>query len=67
MTPKEKQNTKKTYKFIKFSIKETFDNNKLNPDIVDFSTNQELFKLVIDNGAMSPDYKRNFAINKILK
>ena len=67
MTPKEKQTTKKEYKFIKFSIAETQKNNRINSIIDEFSSNQELFKLIIDNGAMAPTYKRNFAINKILK
>lgn len=67
MTPKEKQISKKAYKFIKFNIVETKKNNKLDPTIDEFSSNQELFKLVIDNGAMNPEYKRHFAINKIIQ
>lgn len=67
MTPKEKQKTKKEYKFIKFSIEETYKNNCIKSIIDEFSTNQELFKLILDNGAMAPSYKRHFSINKIIK
>ncbi len=67
MTPKEKQISKKEYKFIKFSIAETYKNNRIKSIIDEFSSNQELFKLILDNGAMMPSYKRHFAINKIIE
>ena len=62
MTRREKQKTNNLYKFIKFRT----DDSQFEMCVDEFSTNQQLFKLIIENGAMANEYKRNFTINKIL-
>ncbi len=74
MSVKEKQKTKKLYKFISFVIpSEELKNKiirkeeKLNLDVHFFDSNEELFKLIIQNESCNDEYKRNFRINKIFK
>jgi hypothetical protein len=74
MSVKEKQKTKKLYKFISFAIpSEELKNKiirkeeKLNLDVHFFDSNEELFKLIIQNESCNDEYKRNFRINKIFK
>lgn len=64
MTSDEKQKTKKEYKFIDFVIPVNSD-TKMN--VVEFTSNGELWKIIIENEACSEDYQRQFRLNKILK
>jgi hypothetical protein len=65
MTPDEKQKTKKEYKFIDFKTPINIKSTKMN--IVEFNSNDELWKLIIENEAYGENYKRHFRLNKILK
>lgn len=59
----EKQKHKKLYKFI------ILDYNIIENPIFKtslFSSNQEMFHLIIKHGACSEDYQRHFKINKII-
>lgn len=70
MTTDEKQLSKNLYKFIQFTIPDFNDPIKLkntSMKIDNFSTNEELWRLVIDNEACDPKYRRHFRLNKILK
>ena len=63
LTKEEKQTSKNRYKFI--SVNQTEDDVIF--DINEFNSNEELFKLIIDNEACNSDYERHFRLNKILK
>lgn len=63
LTKEEKQNSKNRYKFI--TVNQTEDNVLFG--IEEFNSNEELFKLIIDNEACNDDYQRHFRLNKILK
>lgn len=63
LTKEEKQNSKNRYKFIK--VNQTEDDVLF--AVEEFNSNEELFKLVIDNEACNSDYERHFRLNKILK
>ena len=63
LTKEEKQNSKNRYKFITVSQSE----EDISFIIKEFNSNEELFKLVIDNEACNSDYERHFRLNKILK
>lgn len=65
MTPKEKQKTKSLYKFIEFNYNDI--KNSTPPNIKNFNSNQQLWKLIIENEAYGENYKRHFRLNKILK
>lgn len=57
----EKQKSKKLYKFINVTL------SPLVFDTKEFSSNIELFKLIMDSNACKGTYQRQFKINKILK
>ena len=63
LTKEEKQISKKRYKFITVNQK----NEDISFIIDEFNSNEELFKLIIDNEACNSDYERHFRLNKILK
>jgi hypothetical protein len=63
LTKEEKQNSKNRYKFI--TVNQTDDNVLFN--IEEFNSNEELFKLIIENEACEENYQRHFRLNKILK
>jgi hypothetical protein len=63
LTKEEKQNSKNRYKFITVNQSE----EDISFIIKEFNSNEELFKLVIDNEACNSDYERHFRLNKILK
>ena len=63
LTKEEKQKSKNRYKFIR--VTQTDDDVKFIVD--EFNSNEELFKLVIENEACNSDYERHFRLNKILK
>lgn len=69
MTSEEKQKSKKEYKFIQFntSYKDFIDLKSLNMKVDNFNSNEELWKLIIENEACNEDYQRHFRLNKILK
>lgn len=55
LSEEEKQISKNLYKFV------------VGKNSIEFNSNIELFKLIIENDACNPDYQRHFKINKILK
>lgn len=63
LTKEEKQSSKNGYKFITV--------NQTNEDVCfiikEFNSNEELFKLIIENEACNSSYERHFRINKLLK
>lgn len=63
LTKEEKQNSKNRYKFI--TVNKTDDNVLFT--IEEFNSNEELFKLIIENEACVENYQRHFRLNKILK
>ncbi len=64
-TIKEKQISNKLYNFI---IIELFDDNKsTSTKMIQFSSNEELLKLIMEHEACDEEYQRHFRINKILK
>ena len=63
LTKEEKQKSKNRYKFIR--VTQTEDDVKFIVD--EFNSNEELFKLIIENEACNSDYERHFRLNKILK
>lgn len=63
LTKEEKQKSKNRYKFIR--VTQTNDDIKFIVD--EFNSNEELFKLIIENEACNSDYERHFRLNKILK
>lgn len=63
LTKEEKQNSKNRYKFI--TVNQTDDNVLFT--IEEFNSNEELFKLIIENEACVENYQRHFRLNKILK
>jgi hypothetical protein len=63
LTKEEKQNSKNRYKFI--TVNQTEDDVLF--VVEEFNSNEELFKLIIDNEACNSDYERQFRLNKILK
>lgn len=62
LSPNEKQKTKKSYKFIVADYKDDLPEMKT----FEFSSNEELFKLIIKYEACNEDYQRHFKINKLL-
>lgn len=62
----EKQSSENLYKFIvvNYNVDKL---TKKNFNITEFTTNEQLFKLIIKYEACNEDYKRHFRINKILK
>ena len=55
LSKEEKQISKNLYKFV------------VGKNSIEFYSNIELLKLIIEHEACSPDYQRHFRINKILK
>lgn len=70
MTPDEKQKAKNSYKFIQFNVykeNEIIDLNNIKIKVDNFTSNEDLWKLVIENEACDGNYQRHFRLNKILK
>jgi hypothetical protein len=70
MTADEKQKTKNEYKFIHFNIPngdKIIDLKGIVMKIDNFNSNDELWRLLIENEACNEDYQRHFRLNKILK
>ena len=63
LSPKEKQKSKKSYKFIIVD----YEPRKPLIDVVEFNSNSELFKLIIEHEACNEEYQKHFKINKIFK
>jgi hypothetical protein len=63
LTKEEKQTSKNRYKFI--TVNQTEDEVLFT--VEEFNSNEELFKLIINNEACNSDYERHFRLNKILK
>ena len=55
LTEKEKLISKNLYKFV------------VGKNSIEFNSNMELLRLIIENEACNEDYKRHFKLNKILK
>ena len=55
LSEEEKQISKNLYKFV------------VGKKSIEFNSNIELLKLIIEHDACNPDYQRHFKINKILK
>ena len=55
LTEKEKLISKNLYKFV------------VGKNSIEFNSNVELIKLIIEHEACNEDYKRHFKINKLLK
>jgi hypothetical protein len=55
LSEEEKQMSENLYKFV------------VGKNSIEFNSNIELLKLIIEHEACSPDYQRHFKINKILK
>ena len=62
LTREEKQKSKKLYKFIMLD----YGNADPNFNVNSFSSNYEMFKLIIKFEACNDAYQRHFKINKIL-
>lgn len=63
LSEKEKLNSKNSYKFILCN----YNSKKPKFKVIEFNSNEEVFKLIIDYTACNEDYKRHFKLNKILK
>jgi len=63
LTKEEKQISKNRYKFI--IVSQSDDDISFN--IKEFNSNEELFRLIIENEACNSEYERHFRLNKILK
>jgi hypothetical protein len=65
----EKQKSKNLYKFVLLDYSNMVDKSKFKPkfETVEFNSNIELMKLVIDFEAANDTYQRHFKLNKILK
>jgi hypothetical protein len=55
LSEEEKQISKNSYKFV------------YNKREIEFNSNMELLRLIIENEACNEDYKRHFKLNKLLK
>lgn len=81
LTEKEKQTSKKLYKFIVHNYEEDkkilkdyyygLTLKKFNKNFkvkeIEFDSNTELMNLIIENESCSPDYQRHFRINKLFR
>jgi hypothetical protein len=63
LTKEEKQSSKNKYKFITVNQTE----GDVSFIVKEFNSNEELFKLIIENDACNSSYERHFRLNKILK
>jgi hypothetical protein len=63
LTKEEKQSSKNKYKFI--TVNQTEEDVSF--IVKEFNSNEELFKLIIENEACNSSYERHFRLNKILK
>ena len=55
LSKEEKQISKNSYKFV------------VGKNSIEFNSNMELLKLIIDNEACNEDYKRHFKLNRLLR
>ena len=55
ISEEEKQKSKNSYKFV------------YNKREIEFNSNMELLRLIIENEACNEEYKRHFKLNKLLK
>jgi hypothetical protein len=64
---KEKENSTNSYNFIIMDYNSDSFHGSPNSEIVEFSNNQELMKLIMKYDACNEEYQRHFKLNKILK
>jgi len=68
LSDKEKQKSKNLYKFVSLDYTEYgSDSWKPKIQVDEISSNEEIWKLIIENEACGENYQRNFRLNKLLK